>query len=133
MIATDIPPTKQQLIKSQQGVPVLRSRKSQSTTDRRSYLDLIHGESNTAAGSPTASSSIAPSMNRPRGRSLTRPGGQKVYSPRTEREIDTNTSLSRYSLFGPNVSPVWEYYTDVPGIYHLANVYISIDDVVGTF
>ena len=45
---------------------------------------------------------------------------QMVYSPtRTKRQIDTSLSMRRYSLFGPNVAPVWEYYTEVPGRYFI--------------
>lgn len=38
--------------------------------------------------------------------------------PTAGRVVDTSTSVRRYSLFGPNTAPFWEYYIDVPGMLH---------------
>ena len=48
----------------------------------------------------------------------TLPSNQAVFSPSgptAGRHIDTTRSMRRYSLFGPNVAPFWEYYTGIPG------------------
>lgn len=115
----DLSATKSQIIKSK-GIPVL----SKKRVSDKSWIQKGRGlySSDQSVNRPASRpSQLNGSGEGNKNKNLSPVSvAQIVYSPmRLMRKIDPTLSLRRYSLFGPNVAPVWEYYTDVPGLIQI--------------